>query len=455
MRVTTQMMAAQVTHGLQQAYRRVADAQETVTSGRRINHLSDDPIGATRALRFRGFEEALSQYKRNIDNSLPFLEQADATLGAVTDSLQRAKEIALAMANDTYTAAQRAASAKEIHQIFLQVLSEANTKVEDRFLFGGFRNGTAPFLEGVNRVDYGGDNGEIAIQIGPASALPINFLGNEVFQGAGMTGGVGIFDVLQDLELVLNGGSSPHAITLAINLDDALVPGAGFSPADAVGTEAPTGTWVSEADFSAPVTVFDSQGQGHNATFVFAKTGATTYSYRALVESTDISGGTPGNLYQIAPEGTLEFNPDGTLNVGASTINDITLLGLANGAADITIAAADLSFAGSTQSTEPSAVLSLTQTNTNGIQAQIGRLDAALDQMSSVRAGVGARLNSAQFAGDAALLLKDRSTAQRSNIEDADVLSAYSDFTRFQYAFQAALQSAAQIVQPSLLDFLG
>jgi flagellin-like hook-associated protein FlgL len=75
--------------------------------------------------------------------------------------------------------------------------------------------------------------------------------------------------------------------------------------------------------------------------------------------------------------------------------------------------------------------------------------------MSSVRAGVGARLNSAQFAGDAALLLKDRSTAQRSNIEDADVLSAYSDFTRFQYAFQAALQSAAQIVQPSLLDFLG
>jgi flagellin-like hook-associated protein FlgL len=43
---------------------------------------------------------------------------------------------------------------------------------------------------------------------------------------------------------------------------------------------------------------------------------------------------------------------------------------------------------------------------------------------------------------------------QRSDIEDADVLAAYSDFARFQYAFQAALQSASQVVQPSLLDFL-
>jgi flagellar hook-associated protein 3 FlgL len=449
------MMSAQVTHGLQQAYRRVADAQETVTSGRKINHLSDDPIGATRALRFRGFEEALSQYKRNIDNSLPFLEQADASLSAVTESLQRAKEIALAMANDTNTATERAASAKEVRQIFLQVLSEANTKVENRFLFGGFLNGAAPFAEGADRVDYNGDNGQITIQTDPASTLPINLTGNTLFQGAGVVGGVGIFDVLQDLETLLEGGSSPNAMTVAVNLDDAIAPGGGFSPADAVATEAAPSTWLSEADFSTSVTVFDTLGTGHNVTLLFAKTGAATYAYRAVANSSEITGGTAGNLYQIAPEGTLEFNLDGTLNAGASTVNDITLLGLANGAADITIAAADLSFDGSTQSADASAVLSLTQTNTNGIHAQMGRLDAALDQILTSRAEVGARLNSAKVASEAALLLKDRSTMQRSDLEDADVLSAYSDFTRFQYAFQAALQSAAQIVQPSLLDFLG
>jgi len=453
-RVTSQTIARQVAEELQRSYQRVARAQEAVTSGRRINHLSDDPVGASRALRLRGFEESLAQYQRNIDYGTPFLDQADSVLGDVTEGLTRAKELALAMVNDTNSATERHAAAREIHQIFLQVRAEANTKVENRFLFGGFLNGSAPFVEGAARVDYLGDNGEITIQTNPASTLPINLPGSAVFQGAGVVGGQGIFDVLQDLEAVLEGGDSASAITLDVNLDNGIAAGSGFSPADAVGTEAPAATLLSEASFSTAVTVFDANGQAHNLTFLFAKTGATTFQYRVAADADEISGGTPGNLYQVAPEGILEFNADGTFNAGASTLTDITLTGLADGAADITIAAADLSFAGSTQMAEPSAVLTLTQTNTNGLHAQIGRLDAAIDQVLTFRAELGARLNSAKVAGDAAGMLKDRTLAQRSQIEDADVLAAYSDFARYQHAFEAAIQSASQIIQPSLLDYL-
>jgi flagellar hook-associated protein 3 FlgL len=106
------------------------------------------------------------------------------------------------------------------------------------------------------------------------------------------------------------------------------------------------------------------------------------------------------------------------------------------------------------QLAQPSSVLSQAQSNTNGIQAQIGRLDAALGQISSFRAEIGARSNSAQTASDAVTVMQDHTTAQRSKIEDADVLSAYSDFARLQNAFQAALQSASQVIQPTLLDFL-
>jgi flagellin-like hook-associated protein FlgL len=42
----------------------------------------------------------------------------------------------------------------------------------------------------------------------------------------------------------------------------------------------------------------------------------------------------------------------------------------------------------------------------------------------------------------------------RSKIEDVDPLTAYSDFARLQQAFQAALQSSARVIQPSILDFL-
>jgi flagellar hook-associated protein 3 FlgL len=454
MRVTSQSLSTQLSDSLQQAYQRLAKAQEIVTSGQKINHLSDDPVSAIQVLGLRSIENSLAQYKRNIDNSQPFLQQADTTLSNVTDALNKAKTIALQAANGTNTATDNQSSAAQVEQILQQVLSESNTTVGNRSLFGGFLNGSPAFTQGTNRVDYQGDNGQIFIQTSPNSSLPINLRGNQVFQGAGVPGGVGIFDVLQDLQSTLQGSGAANSVNLAVNLDGTLSAGSGFSPTDAVGTEANPATFTAEANFSTTVTVFDSLGQAHDLTFLFAKTGAATFKYRVVANSSEITGGTAGDFYQVAPEGTLTFNPDGTLNAGSSAAADITLSGLKDGAADITISAANLSFSGSTQLSQPSAVLSLTQTNANGIQAQIGHLDAAMDQISTFRAEVGARLNNAQAASDAVVTLQDHATAQRSNLEDADILSAYSDFTRLLQALQAALQSAALAVQPTLLDFL-
>lgn len=454
MRVTQQTIAIQVNDGLQRAYLRLARAQEQVTSGRRINHLSDDPIGATRALRLRGFEDSLAQYQRNLQNNLPFLEGADTVLADVVTALTRVKEIALAMANDINGPVERQAAAVEIAQIRDQLISQANTKIENRFLFGGFRNGSAPFVAGGSRIDYVGDTNEIVIQTNPTSTLPINLIGSEVYQGAGVVGGQGVFDILQDLEQSLIGTSAAAALTQKINFDDSLAAGSGFSLADAVGSEASASAMAAEASYSTPITVFDDHGTAHNLTLYFAKTGATTFTYRVMADSDEITGGTPGSLYQVAPQGTLEFNADGTFNASASVTTDITLSGLVSGASDITIAAADIAFAGSTQLAAPSAVIAQTQTNNRGIQAQLGRVDAAIDQILTFRAEVGARLNSATAADAALQVLKDHTMGQRSAIEDADALVAYSDFARLQNAFQAALQSASQVLQPSLLDFL-
>jgi flagellar hook-associated protein 3 FlgL len=454
MRITSQMLSTQVNDGLQRSYQRLARAQEVVTSGRRINHLADDPVGATRVMDLRNFENTAAQYKRNIDNTVPFLEQADTAFDDVVQGLTRAKELTVQMANDIYSPTERQAAGREVRQIFEQLLSVANTKVGNRFLFGGFANGTAPFAENTIGVNYLGDNGEIRIQTNATSTLPINFVGSQVFQAAGAPGGQGIFDVLRDLQSQLNGQSAPNALSLAVNLDDSSVAGPGFSSVDAVGTEAPAANLRGEANFSTTVTVFDSQGAGHDLTFLFAKTGATTYKYRVVANSAEISGGTPGNLYQVAPEGTLDFNAGGTLNAATSTFTDIALTGLANGAANLTINAANLSFGGSTQSAQPAAVLTLSQTNINGYATQLGRIDAAIDQMLTFRAEAGARLNTTQSAGDALQVLQDRTNGARSKLEDADVLSAYSDFARLQNALDAALQSASQVLRPTLLDFL-
>ena len=47
-----------------------------------------------------------------------------------------------------------------------------------------------------------------------------------------------------------------------------------------------------------------------------------------------------------------------------------------------------------------------------------------------------------------------RRSEQLSNIEDADVVKSASDLANLEFALQATLGSTAQILQPTLLDFL-
>ena len=349
LRVTSQSIANQTIENIQLASERLARAQEVATTGRRINQISDDPIGSVRVLRLRGFGAALDQFKRNIDHAQPFLEQADSVLGNVTDGLNRAKELALSVANDTATQADRQAAAAEVHQIYLNLLSQANTKIEDRYIFSGFSTATTPFVNGANGANYLGDNGQISVASSPVSSLPANLPGNAVFQGVGVSNGVGILDALRDLKTVLNATTVQPSLSLKLNLDSTVPSGPGFSPPDAIGSEAPAGIVRGEADYNADVTVFDSSAQAHTLTFLFAKTGAATYKYRVFVNSSEITGGTPGDLYQVATEGTLQFNPDGSLDSASSTLTNINLGNLADGAANIVISASDQSFSGSTQ----------------------------------------------------------------------------------------------------------
>jgi flagellar hook-associated protein 3 FlgL len=196
-------MFLQVTENLQQAYRRVAKAQEAVTTGKQINRLSDNPFGAVRVLRLRGFIASLEQYDNNTERLLSLLEQAEATLGNAEELLTRAKELALASANDTQGPEARAETASEVHQLYLQLLSIANSTVGDRYIFGGFKDVTAPFSESGGAVTYHGDSSVSQIQINSVSVIGSNVPGNKIFQGVGIPGGVDIFDTLTDLEAAL------------------------------------------------------------------------------------------------------------------------------------------------------------------------------------------------------------------------------------------------------------
>lgn len=452
MRVTNQIIFAQNQAQIQKASQRLARLQEAIATGKRINHFEDDPLGAVRAFDLRTVEASFVQYGKNVNAGLPFLEQTDSVLGEVKEALDRAKELAVQLANDSYNAGDRQIGATEVQQIFERVVGLANSQVEGRYLFGGFKNGVAPFsASGV----YNGDNGEIAVQTDSSSSVILNVPGNKVFQGANVNGGVGILDILRDLKSVLEGngsGEDPLALSMRLNLDAAATtPGSAF-PAGPTDTLA---NWEAGGNFSTTLSLFDSQGTGHEVRFLFRKTGATTWDYRAIAKQSELDASASSSTdWQEVSSGVLSFDGLGAFDAAGSTINAIGPLTWVNGAASQTIAATDLSFAGSTQSSEPSAVQTLTQTNVASFATQIGRLDAAIEQLAGIRAEVGARINTANTAKESVGVLQMQTQIRRGEIEGADVYQIYADFSRAMSAFEAALQSSARVTQLSLLDFL-
>lgn len=156
----------------------------------------------------------------------------------------------------------------------------------------------------------------------------------------------------------LGGGLSllPEAtsqITVAVNLDSRATTIATTWPSNgAVGTEDTAKNWFATSNYATTVRVFDSLGQEHQLTFLFRTQQASPpvwdYTVVTPVKDVQASPADPEALISVST-GSIAFNTDGTLDTTNSTIADISLTGLVNGAADLQVLAADLSFDGSTQ----------------------------------------------------------------------------------------------------------
>ncbi|HUO72903.1 MAG TPA: flagellar hook-associated protein FlgL [Solirubrobacteraceae bacterium] len=81
-------------------------------------------------------------------------------------------------------------------------------------------------------------------------------------------------------------------------------------------------------------------------------------------------------------------------------------------------------------------------------------LDANLDTLTTLQAGIGSTLNRLELASTRIQDLQTSQTKLLSQTQDADFAKTATDFSTAQNAYNAALRASANIVQSSLLDFL-
>lgn len=184
---TAQLHDSAVAH-LQRASVAMARAQEQAATNRRILRPSDDPVAFRQAVTLRDAIGEIEQFSRNADVADRITKVADDAMGTAAEVLMRAKEIAIAASNTAVGAGERKAMAQEIEQITKHMVSIANTKIGDAYLFSGLQTLTAPYAEppaGSATVGaYLGDAGSASIPVGGGGSVPISINGSTGFAQA-------------------------------------------------------------------------------------------------------------------------------------------------------------------------------------------------------------------------------------------------------------------------------
>jgi flagellar hook-associated protein 3 FlgL len=216
MRVSNQMMAENVKLNLFRITEKLVKYEEQISTGKRINRISDDPTGIQQVLNYRQQLSSMEQYTENITNAKLHIDTMDTILETVTDLLNDAKGYATDPDPEL-----RTSFAEDVDVIRNQVIQLANSKsTNGLYLFGGDLNGTQPFDSTTGA--YSGDNGTKDYLIGEGQTFNITADGSEIFQG---TNPDDVFTVLENLqtELALGTGASQANINSYISeIEDAI-----------------------------------------------------------------------------------------------------------------------------------------------------------------------------------------------------------------------------------------
>lgn len=189
MRVTNSMMTTTVKRNLFRQAERLANKQEIMSSGKKINRPSDDPLGYGKILDYRKTLSSLDQYDRNIQNAKNRIEFLETTLEGVDELIVDAKNWAVNQSGSETM--DREAAITSVQNLRDQLVQLGNSKMGNVYVFAGFQSLTPPFDASGT---YSGDDGYYSVMTADSMEMQIEADGSRVFQGA-----EDVFDALDQL----------------------------------------------------------------------------------------------------------------------------------------------------------------------------------------------------------------------------------------------------------------
>ncbi|NMD69082.1 flagellar hook-associated protein FlgL [Bacillus sp. DNRA2] len=218
MRVTQNMLNQNLLANLQRSNTAMGKYMNQLSTGKKINLPSDNPVTAVRSMYYRSSLNEVDQFKRNLEDGLSWMSTTDEALDQLTSVMQRARELTVQGLSDTNDASARQAIAEEINQLKEHLGEIANSQIAGRYVFAGTDVKSPPFradeaVPGSVKEFRNSNNETLELQVGQTNHIQINVLGTNVFNN---DGDGGVFKVLEN---VVNYFNSPDSTSETDFLD--------------------------------------------------------------------------------------------------------------------------------------------------------------------------------------------------------------------------------------------
>jgi len=181
MRISTQMMYDQNMRGITDSQSKWLSYGEQMSTGKRVNRPSDDPIAASQAIVLSQSQSQNSQFALARSFASQKVSLEDNVLNQVTAAITSAKEKLVYAGNATLSDDDRLSLACDLQGIRDQLMNLANTADGNgRFIFAGFKTEVPPFDSVTG--DYKGGTEAISQQVDTARNMVISHTGQQIFE---------------------------------------------------------------------------------------------------------------------------------------------------------------------------------------------------------------------------------------------------------------------------------
>ena len=126
-RITNNMMAQNTIRYITNNMQRLSTAQTQMATESKIQLPSDDPIAATKALKYRNYVSTITQYQSNAADATSWMTVTSGVMSSLTDVVQQVRDLTVQAVNGANSTSDRDALQSEIDQLALEITAISST----------------------------------------------------------------------------------------------------------------------------------------------------------------------------------------------------------------------------------------------------------------------------------------------------------------------------------------